>query len=148
MLNHIHMGCMEWYTIECCDIIIKILGASYYRIAENVGGRKHWRIWQIDLRSAKFSPSKNPILILQILWRAEFTNVLYSKQSEELNLSMFSPTNVFRYTVIGKNLSCEREPGVISRIHIQWLWCIQCSLFSDDTSVGSVCRRWNLKYLN
>ena len=71
-----------------------------YCIAENVGGRKHWRIWPIDLQSPKFSPSKNPILILQILWRAEFTKVLYSKQSEELNLLMFSSANVFCYTVI------------------------------------------------
>ena len=62
-----------------------------YCIAENVSGRKHWRIWQVKVFS-----SKNPILILQILWRAEFAKILYSKQSEELNSPMFSPTN---YTV-------------------------------------------------
>ena len=67
---------------------------KHYCIAKNVGRRKHGRSWSIDL---KFSPSK--ILILQILWRAEFAKVLYSKQSEELNLLMFSPANVFCYTV-------------------------------------------------
>ena len=40
-----------------------------YRIAENVGGRKHWRIWRIDGQSPKFSPSnlrniQYPIFIL------------------------------------------------------------------------------------
>ena len=33
----------------------------------------------INLQLPKFSPSKNPVLILQILWRAEFAKVLYSK---------------------------------------------------------------------
>ena len=28
-----------------------------YRIARNVGGGKHWRIWQIELRFAKIFPS-------------------------------------------------------------------------------------------
>ena len=80
--------------------LIKTVYHMYiYRIAENVGKRKHWQIWWIDLQLPKFSPSKNPILILQILWRAEFAKVLYSKQSEELNWPMFSPINAFRYTV-------------------------------------------------
>ena len=28
-----------------------------YRIAQNVGGGKHWRIWRIELRFAKIFPS-------------------------------------------------------------------------------------------
>ena len=28
-----------------------------YRIARNVGGGKHWRIWRIELRFAKIFPS-------------------------------------------------------------------------------------------
>ena len=40
-----------------------------YQIAENVGGSKHWRIWQIDGQSPKFSPTnlrniQYPIFIL------------------------------------------------------------------------------------
>ena len=42
----------------------KQLCDSKYRIAENIGGRKHWRIWRIESQSPKFSPS--------ILWNFNF----------------------------------------------------------------------------
>ena len=42
-----------------------------YRLAENVGGRKHWRIWRIDDQSPKFSPSN--------LWNIQCGEALFSR---------------------------------------------------------------------
>ena len=40
------------------------LPAIYYRIAQNFGGEKHWRIWQIIFPFAKVLPSKGLALIV------------------------------------------------------------------------------------
>ena len=41
------------------DGIVQILVVDIreYRIARNIGGGKHWRIWRIELRFAKIFPS-------------------------------------------------------------------------------------------
>ena len=63
--------------LSCVAIIIYI-----YRIAENVGGRKHWRI---DGQSPKFSPS---ILNFRILFAV---HVIQVGQRGDVFVKIFSP---------------------------------------------------------
>ena len=46
-----------------CELVVGIICKWFqnflgYRIVENFGGGKHWRIWQIKQRFAKVLPSK------------------------------------------------------------------------------------------
>ena len=42
------------YTLYCSvAILYNIRQYTVYRIAQNVGGGKHWRIWRIEVRFAK-----------------------------------------------------------------------------------------------
>ena len=43
-------GPIQSHEISCINSIIVV-----YRIAQNVGGRKHWRIWRTVIDSPKFS---------------------------------------------------------------------------------------------
>ena len=58
--------------VVCCMVKVlnflwksaNFVSLTIYRIAENVGRRKHWRIWQIGGQSPKFSPSN--------LWNSQY----------------------------------------------------------------------------
>ena len=52
-----------------------------YRIARNVGGRKHWRIWQIDLNLQTFT--------LQRLLPIEISHAIRVKVSYRTNLVVY-----------------------------------------------------------
>ena len=64
---------------------------------EKVGGRNHWRI---DGQSPKFSHSNLRNINIRILLVGH--SPMFSPP-RQLNSPMFSPANVFRYTVIENN---------------------------------------------
>jgi len=69
-----------------------------YRIAENVDGRKLWRIWQFATNSPKkFYP---PIAEKAIEARLKFAKVFFTKCNLACNSPKFSPAKIFRYTVL------------------------------------------------
>ena len=95
---------------------ISIYLHSYYCIAENVSGRKHWRIWWIDLQSPKFSSSKIlslsfkfygeldlPRFVLQTIRKIEFANV-FSRQRFSLYSTQVQAELGLRYVVTGSIL--------------------------------------------
>ena len=59
-----------------------------YRLARNVGGRKHWRIWQIDLNLQTF--------ILQCFTAIEISHAIRVKVSDPVNLFVYVGEKVRR----------------------------------------------------
>ena len=70
-----------------------------YRIAQNFGGRKHWRIWRLGANLPKFYPSKFSITLVFYRCSAQSANVFSAKYILGSNLPKFSTARVLCYTV-------------------------------------------------
>ena len=71
-----------------------------YRIAQNVGGGKHWRIWRLSIDLPKFS-HPNIVNTLKCNGKLiQFAKVLPSNYTSRVISSKFHPTNILRYTVV------------------------------------------------
>ena len=71
-----------------------------YRIAQNVGGGKHWRIWRLSIDSPKFS---HPNIINTFKCNrkpTQFAKVLPSNYTSRMISPKFHPANILRYTVL------------------------------------------------
>ena len=70
-----------------------------YRIAQNVGGGKHWWIWRLSIDSPKFS---HPNIVNTLKGNGkptQFAKVLPSKYTSRVILLKFHPANILHYTV-------------------------------------------------
>ena len=72
---------------------------SRYRIAQNVGGGKHWQIWRLTIDSPKFS---HPSIVSTLKCNGkptQFAKVLPSNYTSRVISPKFHPANILRYTV-------------------------------------------------
>ena len=70
-----------------------------YRMAQNVGGGKHWRIWRLSIDSLKFS---HPNIVNTLKYNgkpSQFAKVLPSNYTSRVISPKFPPANILRYTV-------------------------------------------------
>ena len=68
------------------------------RIAQNVGGGKHWRIWRLSIDSPKFS---HPNIVNTLKCNGiptQFAIVLPSNYTSRVISPKFYPANILRYT--------------------------------------------------
>ena len=66
---------------------------------KNIGGGKHWRIWQLSIDPPKFS-HPNIVNTLKCSGKsAQFAKVLPSNYTSRVISPKFHPTNILRYTV-------------------------------------------------
>ena len=95
---------MSYYPkqFKTCIWIVNFIRISRYfgyRIAQNVGGGKHWRIWRLSIDSPKFS-HPNIINTLKCNGKpTQFAKVLPSNHTSRVISPKFHPTNILRYTV-------------------------------------------------
>ena len=77
----------------------KFANVFCYRIAQNVGGGKHWRIWRLSVNSPNFS---HPNIINTLKCNGtltKFAKVFPSKCTDGTISPKFYPANILRYTV-------------------------------------------------
>ena len=74
-----------------------------YRIAQNFGGRKHWRIWRLGANSPKFYPPKFSITLVFYHCSTQSANVFSAKYILGANPPKFSTAKVLCYTVYVAN---------------------------------------------
>ena len=70
-----------------------------YRIVQNVGGGKHWRIWRLSIDSPKFS---HPSIVNTLKCNGkptQFAKVLPSNYMSRVISPKFTPANILRYMV-------------------------------------------------
>ena len=77
-----------------------------YRIAQNAGGGKHWRIWRLSIDSPKFS-HPNIVNTLKCNGKpTQFTKVLPSNYTSRVISPKFHPANILHYTVYSLTTIC------------------------------------------
>ena len=79
----------------CCTHSLE----GVYRIAQNVGGGKHWRIWRLSIDSLKFS---HPSIVNTLKYdgkSTQFTKILPSNYTSRVISPKFIPANILHYTV-------------------------------------------------
>ena len=89
-----------------------------YRIAQNFGGRKHWRIWRLGANSPKFCPPKFSITLVFYRCSTQSANVFSAKYILGANPPKFSTAKVLCYTVINKKLSTFSAQNIIWQSNI------------------------------
>ena len=79
---------------------ISIIDISMYRIAQNFGGRKHWRIWRLGTNSPpKFYPPKFSITLVFYRCSTQSANVFSTKYILSANPPKFCAIRYFPYKV-------------------------------------------------
>ena len=73
--------------------------SSTYRIAQNFGGRKHWRIWRLGANSLKFYWPKFSIILVFYHCSTQSADVFSAKYILGANPPKFSTAKVLCYTV-------------------------------------------------
>ena len=68
-----------------------------YRIAQNVGGGKHWRIWQLSIDSPKFS---HPKIVDTLKYNGKLTQFAKVLPSKYVSRLKFHSANILRYTLV------------------------------------------------
>ena len=79
-----------------------------YRIVQNVGRVKHWRIWRLSIDSPKFSHPKIVIKLKCNGKPTQFVKVLPSNYTSRVISPKFHSANILHYTVHAINMRGER----------------------------------------
>ena len=77
-----------------------------YRIAQNVGRRKNWQIWQLSIDSPKFSHPSIVSIVNTLKCNgkpSQFAEVLPFNYMSRVILPKFHPANILRHTVVLKS---------------------------------------------
>ena len=96
-------------TSKGVNIPEAIYVTTKYRIAQNFGGRKHWRIWRLGANSPKFFPPKFSITLVFYHCSTQSANVFSAKYILGANPPKFC---AIRYVLPGAytiNRICSRN---------------------------------------
>ena len=95
-------ACYKNYLMKKQCALLKPSTIIRYRIAQNVGGGKHWQIWRLSINSPKFS-HPNIVNTLKCNGKpTQFAKVLPSNYTSRVISPKFHPANNLRYTVYTK----------------------------------------------
>ena len=83
-----------------CSLVMSLQYIHWqYRIAQNFGGRKHWRIWWLGANSPKFYLPKFSITLVFYRCSTQSANVFSTKYISGANPPKFSTAKILCYTV-------------------------------------------------
>ena len=92
--SHAHQQ-LGWDVL--CTLLAQFLR---YRVAQNVGGGKHRRIWRLSIDSPKFSHPSIVSTLKCIGKPTQFAKVIPSNYTSRVISPKFHPANILRYTVL------------------------------------------------